>query len=70
VAPHEQDAGTGIVQQQDHDAAPHPEDVLGECGAVRQFNIGEADTDVRILVNEPLTVDDPAGVVGSSFFCH
>jgi hypothetical protein len=54
----------------DYDAAPQPEDVLGENGAVRQLHIGEADPDVRVLVNEPFAVDDPSRMVGSGISCH
>jgi tetratricopeptide (TPR) repeat protein len=49
-----------FVQDRDHGAAPEPEHILGELIAIRQLDISEADADMRILVYQPLAVNDPA----------
>src|SRR5450755_4690037 len=60
VTAQQQDPRAVLVQDRDHGAPPQPENVLGELGPVRQLHIREAHPDMRILVYQPVAVNDPA----------
>jgi hypothetical protein len=53
-----------------HDATAHAEDVLLELHAIRQFNAGHRDVDMRAVIDQPLTMNDPAGARGEAIVGH
>jgi hypothetical protein len=59
VPGHQQDPLNRVVQDHGHRAAAHPEDVLREPDVVWKLDVGQAHTDVRGDVHQPLAVDPP-----------
>src|SRR5215472_11857750 len=59
MTPHHQDMAFEFIQHDGHSRTPHPHHVLVKDRSIRKLHGRDGEADVRILVNKPLTADDP-----------